>query len=140
MADETHHEDVGAPAESWGVWESAATTVLFSAPAFLLFFSIRADSTGFVSVPAFDTVDWLIVSAALAGGLALTLVAGGMRSVRLYAMWGLASCVALFLLGHLVPSTAPLARIYGPLLLADLAVLVAAELAPYTHPADADGE
>lgn len=140
MADETHREEVGASTESWGAWESAATTVLFSAPAFLLFWRIRVDAGGFVTAPAFDWVDWLIVGAALSGGLALSLVAGGMRSTKLYAVWGLASCVVWFLMGCLGPATAPLARIYGPLLLADLAALVAAELAPYTCPRCAESE
>lgn len=121
MTDETHREKVGAPVETWGVWESAATTVLFSAPALLLFWKVRAVPVGSISGPAFDAVDWLIVGVALAGGLALSLAAGGVRSARLYVTTGLSSCLAWLLLGLWGSSAVPLAEVYRPLVFANLA-------------------
>ena len=121
MTGETHCKEVGAPVETWGVWESAAATVLFSAPAFLLYWKVLAAPAGVVSHLAFDSVDWLIVGVALAGGLALSFVAGGVRFARLYVTTGLSSCFVWLVLGLVRPSAVPLAAVYRPLVFADLA-------------------
>ncbi len=124
MADEGHGTGDAAASGArgtWGAWESAATTVLFSAPALMLFWKVRADAGLHVSRPAFDWVDWLIVGAAFAGGLALSLVAGGVRSARLYVTTGLSSCFVWLLIGYVRPWTAPLAEVYRPLVFASLA-------------------
>jgi hypothetical protein len=121
VAGEGHDADAVAAGGAWGTWESAATTVLFSAPALLLFWKVRADPGGPASGPAFDAVDWLVIAAALAGGLALSFAAGGVRSARLYVTTGFSSCLVWLLMGWLFPSTAPLAEVYKPLVFADLA-------------------
>ncbi len=118
MADEGR--GASAAGEAWGTWESAATTVLFSAPALLLFWKVRGDPGGLGSGGAFDAVDWISVSVALAGGLGLSLAAGGVRSARLYVTTGFSSCLVWLAIGTFFPSTSPLAEVYWPLIVADL--------------------
>ena len=121
MAREGNGTDSLAAGGAWGPCESAATTVLFSAPALLLFWKVRADPGGPASGPVFDAVDWLVVGVALAGGLALSLAAAGVRSARLYVTTGFSTCLVWLVMGWLFPTTAPLTVVYYPLVLADLA-------------------
>lgn len=119
MVDEGRGTD--AAGEAWGTWESAATTVLFSAPALLLFWKVRGDPGGPASGGAFDAADWISVAVALAGGLGLSLAAGGVRAARLYVTTGVSSCLVWLVIGTVFPSTAPLAEVYWPLIVANLA-------------------
>jgi len=120
----------GASSRAWGAWESAAATVLFSAPALLLF--CRALAGSGVAPAAFDWLDSLAVGASLLGGLALSLAAGGPRFAVLYLVMGLSSCLIWFLFGLAIPVAAPLTRVYAPVILADLLALVAVEILSYT--------
>jgi len=121
LPDEARREDIDSPGDAWGAWESAATTVLFSAPALLLLWKMRAGAVGPVTVGAFDELDWLIVGAALAGGVALSFAAGGLRSARLYITTGLSSSLVWLLIGFVRRSTAPLAGVYRPIVFVGLA-------------------
>jgi len=122
LPDEARREDVGSSSDTWGAWESAATTVLFSVPALLLLWKMRSGTVGPVTGGAFDELDWLIVGAALAGGMALSVAAGGLRAARLYVTTGLSTCLVWLLIGFVRRSTAPLAGVYRPLVFAGLAV------------------
>jgi len=122
LPDEARSEDVVSSGNAWGAWESAATTVLFSAPALLLLWRIRVGAVGSVRRPEFDAVDWLIVSAVLAGGVALSFASGGLRSARLYVTTGLSSSLVWLLIGNVRLSAAPLAGVYRPIVFAGLAV------------------
>ena len=91
--------NAGTEVVAWGARESAATTLLFSAPALIVLARMNNELLPAAVAVEFSPGDWAITGAGLAGGFALSLLGRGAVTARLYLTTGLASCVAWLVFG-----------------------------------------
>jgi hypothetical protein len=80
-------ETDGPPAARWGVWESAATALVFCLPA-VLALNRRGDAP--------DAVGWALVMSAAAGALVLTVAARGLKDTQVFLMVAVVTCAVWF--------------------------------------------